>query len=195
MQKTPRLSVAAYAAVAVGVIVALAATLLLMGRVPWCECGVVKLWHGQVISPENSQHIADWYSPSHMIHGILFYAGLTFIARRVAFDMPVAARFIGAVAIESAWEIFENTSFVINRYREATIALDYFGDSVLNSVSDVLFMSLGFGLAARLPIWVTVALILGMEIFVGFFIRDNLALNVIMLLYPVEAIKTWQMGV
>lgn len=179
-----------FAVATVAVIAATAIVLLAMGRVPWCVCGDIKLWHGVVVSSENSQHIADWYSPSHIIHGILFYAALAWFAG----TRSLGFRLLCATLIEAAWEIAENTDAVINRYREATIALDYFGDSVLNSVSDILFMVLGFFLAARLPIWASVGFVLIAELVVGAIIRDNLTLNVIMLIYPLDVIKAWQMG-
>lgn len=184
-----------YAIITVGLIVLTAVILLAMGREPICKCGEIKFWTWDVNSSDNSQHIADWYVPSHIIHGMLFYALFWWMGRPFTggAGWPTGLRVVLAVGVEAAWEILENSSFIIDRYREATIALDYFGDSVLNSVFDLLWMLLGFWLAARLPVCVTIALILIMEIFVGAMIRDNLTLNVLMLVYPLDAVKEWQM--
>jgi hypothetical protein len=176
--------------ITLGIILVSAAYLLWIGREPWCKCGYVKLWHGQVVSSENSQHISDWYTPSHIIHGFLFFGVLWLVARRLAFGW----RLVIATLVECAWEIVENSDAVIERYRTVTISLDYFGDSVLNTVSDVLAMILGFWLASKLPVWATVALILVFEATTIWIIRDGLLLNILMLLYPLDWVANWQAG-
>jgi len=170
------------------------AILLAMGRTPICECGYVKLWHGQINDSGNSQHIADWYTPSHIIHGMIFYAfgWWMFVkqgwggANAFRWGLPLA------VLLEAAWEVLENTPMVINRFRSVTANWGYSGDSVLNSGADIVWMTFGFWLALRLPVKVTVALAVIGELVAGYVVRDNLTFNVIMLVYPIDAIAEWQ---
>lgn len=173
------------------VILALAAAILLaMGRHPICTCGTVDLWVNGRDSPKTSQMLADWYSLSHVVHGLLFYSGLWLVFRR----LPVMGRFLAALFIEAGWEVIENTPLVIDRYRETTAALGYAGDSVINSISDILMMCLGFLAARRLPLWTSIALMLVLEIVPLFVIRDNLALNIWNLLAPNAQVAAWQAG-
>ena len=177
-------------AAAVGVCIGAAAIELWMGRLPFGPDGRMGFWEGNIWSSEQSQRFADPYTLSHTIHGMLFYAILWLAARRA----PVRRRFIGALVLEGAWEILENSPIIINRYREATIALGYAGDSVFNSVSDVFVAGLGFLFAWRVRPWVTVTVILAMEVGTALWVRDNLTLNIVMLLHPIDAIKDWQMA-
>ncbi|WP_454748876.1 DUF2585 domain-containing protein [Ciceribacter selenitireducens] len=163
-------------------------TLALMGRIPICECGYVKLFEPGVNTAGNSQHISDWYTPSHIIHGFLFYWLAIVALPRASFG----ARLTLAVVVEAAWELLENSPIIIDRYRTATMAIGYQGDSILNSAMDTVAMVLGFLFAARAPVWLTVVLAIGFEVATAIVIRDNLTLNVLMLVWPVEAVKVWQ---
>lgn len=171
------------------IVVGAAALLLSMGRPPICTCGTVKLWEGAVNSAGNSQHIADWYSFSHIIHGFIFYALTWWLLRSwLRTDMRLAL----SVVIEAGWELLENSPFIIDRYRTATLAFGYTGNSVLNSMSDIAMMAAGFLFALKMPARVTVAVAIGFELMTLYTIRDNLTLNVLMLTWPIEAVKTWQ---
>jgi hypothetical protein len=169
-------------------IVAVVGILLAMGRPAICACGEVALWGA--VGPRQSQMLADWYSPSHIVHGFLFYAALHLIARR----WTVERRFLVALLVEASWEIAENTPAVIDRYREATIALGYSGDSILNNLSDIGMMALGFLAARKLPWWTSLLIVAVLEIVPLIVIRDNLTLNVWMLIAPNDAIRAWQAG-
>ena len=170
--------------------------LLAMGRTAICACGTVKLWHGVVQSSENSQHIADWYSFSHVIHGLLFYffAHLLWRHWRLFGGRPAAWALPIAVAFEAFWELLENSPLIIDRYRAVTVSFGYAGDSVVNSLADIGFMALGFWIARLLPVWASVALAIAFELFTLFMIRDNLTLNIVMLVWPLDAVRTWQAG-
>jgi len=175
---------------AVLIVIAAGAILLAMGRHPICTCGSVELWVNGRDSPKTSQMLADWYSFSHIVHGLLFYGLLWLVARR----WPVEWRFLTALVIEAAWEITENTPMVIDRYREATAALGYSGDSIINSLSDITMMAIGFLVARKLPAWAAIGLVLVLELIPLIVIRDNLTLNIWMLLWPSEGIANWQNG-
>jgi hypothetical protein len=173
-----------------GIVAAAALILLAMGRVPICKCGYVKLWHGVVMSGENSQHLADWYTPSHLLHGLIFYWALWLVLPKLAFGWRLAL----ATLVEAGWEVLENSSLVIERYRTVTMSLDYYGDSVVNSTADILVMVVGFFMARFVPVWVSLATIVGFEVLTAIEIRDGLFLNVVMLLWPIDAILDWQSG-
>lgn len=176
--------------IALLILAAAAAIELAMRRHPICTCGSIDLWVGSRDSSNTSQMLADWYSFSHIVHGLLFYATLWLVARR----WPVERRFLAAMLIEASWEVAENTPLVIDRYRATTAALGYSGDSVLNSMSDILMMALGFLIARRLPVWASIVLVIALEIVPLFAIRDNLTLNIWALLAPNAAVQAWQAG-
>ena len=180
----------AYAAVAAAIMGVAAVILLAMGRVPFYRNGPIRLWTSDAWGPENSQQLADPYTFTHIAHGVLLYLLLFLVARR----RSLGPRFVLAVALESGWEILENTNLVIDRYRAATMALGYYGDSVLNSMGDIAACALGFLLAARLPTRVTVALVITLEVVLTLVIRDSLLLNIVMLVHPIDAVRTWQLG-
>ena len=160
------------------------------GRKLWGVSGEPGIWSGQVLSAHNSQYLADPYTFTHITHGILIFAALWFLAR----NRSLADRALMALAFECTWEVIENTSFVIHRYRAQTLALNYYGDSVMNSMTDILACMLGFFIASKLPAWATVLVVLVMEIGLALWIHDGLLLNILMLIYPLQAIKRWQAG-
>jgi hypothetical protein len=176
------------AAVAVLVVGLSAALLLAMGRPPAYQHGPFRLWSADVRSDENSQQLADPYTLTHLTHGVLLFALVGLAGRR----LPIGTRVVAALALECGWEVFENTDAVIQRYRADTVSLGYYGDSVVNSMGDVLAAALGYAVAARLPVRLLVAGIVVVEGFLAAWIRDNLALNILMLLHPIEAIRRWQ---
>jgi hypothetical protein len=172
-------------------IIALQALLLLLfGQPPICTCGDIKIWEGVVLSPGNSQHLTDWYTFSHLIHGVIFFYALRYLFPRLS----VAWRFVFAVLIESAWEVIENTPMVINAYRQQALAQGYTGDSIINSLSDSVAMILGFLAAHKWSPWLVVGLALALELFTGYMIRDNLTLNIINLVHHFDFIASWQAG-
>ncbi|MBI2439975.1 MAG: DUF2585 family protein [Lentisphaerae bacterium] len=158
-------------------------------RIWWCACGQLKFFAGDIWSAHNSQHVFDPYSFTHVLHGLVFYGIIARLFPRVS----LAWRFCVAIGLEALWEVFENTQFIIQRYREATIGLGYEGDSIVNSLGDVLFCSIGFGLARCFGLRWSLVLFVATELALLFWVRDNLTLNILMLIYPLAAIKSWQM--
>lgn len=180
-------------AVAAAVVVAvMAAILAAMGRTWWCAAGDTDLWSSQVWSRHNSQHLVDPYSFTHVLHGLVFYALVWLVAGGRA---GTAARWWIGFAIEVAWEVLENTDALIERYRGTTVSLDYFGDSIVNSVGDVLAYVAGYWLAGVVPVLVSIATFVVVDVTLVVWIRDSLVLNVVMLLVPIEALREWQSGV
>lgn len=177
-----------------GLLLVTLGVLFAMDRPPICTCGTVELWHGVVQSSGNSQHVTDWYSPSHLTHGLIMYfcAWLLWRKWKLFGGRPSRWALPIAVMVEAAWEIVENTPMIIDRYREVTISWGYAGDSIVNSMADIGWMIIGFLLAMRIPAWASVALAAGFELLTLWVIRDNLTLNVVMLFWPVEAIRQWQ---
>jgi hypothetical protein len=169
---------------------AMAAVLFAMGRVPWCTLGDWSPVSFDTWSPHNSQHLLDAYSFSHFQHGLAFFAALVLLGR----ERWQGARFVVAAAIEAAWEVLENTPLIIDKYRENTVSLEYYGDSVANSLSDLACCLLGYVVARRLPWWGTLLLFVVIELAMVAAIRDSLLLNVLMLVYPLDAVKAWQAG-
>jgi Protein of unknown function (DUF2585) len=161
-----------------------------MGRTPFYKNGPVRLWSGDITSDQNSQQILDPYSFTHVIHGAAFYGLTRLVPATRAFGPAV----IAIVTLETAWEVYENTNQVINRYRAETVSLGYYGDSMLNSFCDIVACLIGLGLAWRRRWWVTLSWVVVVEVTLALWIRDNLTLNVIMLIHPIQAIKAWQMG-
>jgi hypothetical protein len=174
----------------VGIMVVQAFVLHLLGRVWICSCGTIRFWVGDIWSSELSQQLFDWYTPSHVVHGIVFYGLLRLVLPRA----PVVVRLVIAVAIEASWEIAENSPFVIEAYRQQALAAGYTGDSILNSLSDTLAMMTGFALAHWLPWKATVALVLVLEIAVAALVRDNLTLNILNFVHRFPAVDAWQKG-
>jgi hypothetical protein len=174
-------------------IIAVALSLLwVMGRPLICTCGYVKVWHGVTASSENSQHLTDWYTFTHVNHGLLFYSVFWFVCRLLKKPFRFFPMLTLAVFLESAWEVIENSNFIIDRYRQATIALDYYGDSIVNSGFDILAMMAGFLIAHFAPVLLSVTLVVLIESLLALLIHDNLLLNIIMLIYPLDTIRIWQ---
>jgi hypothetical protein len=172
-------------------ILVLSLVLLSMGRESWCDCGNIKIWYGLARGPELSQQLFDWYSFTHVVHGILLYAIVALIGRK----MPKDLRFLVALCAETSWEILENTSLIIERYRLGAVSFHYYGDSVINSIGDLLAAVFGYLAAGALPVWCSVAIVLGLEGMLAYAIRDNLTLNLLMLIRPIEAVKKWQSAI
>lgn len=183
---------ALWAGVSVAIMAGFAAILLAMGRDAICPCGFVELWHGGANDSGTSQHVADWYTPSHIIHGFIFYCAAWAIGRWRGAPLGLGPALALAILVEGGWELLENSPVIIARYRETTASDLYAGDSVLNSMADISAMVVGFLIARVAPVWSVVAAAIGMELLTLWLIRDNLTLNVLMILWPLDAVKDWQ---
>ncbi len=190
VSRFPRSSSYIYILAVIAILAFTALVELRMGRPPFCKCGIIRPWSGEIWSNQNSQQFADPYTFTHILHGALIYALVWLIGRK---RLPVGGRFVEAVVLECGWELLENTDFIIRRYRDVTISLDYFGDSVFNSIGDICAMMTGYWVASQLPVRITIAGGLLLDLFLLFWFRDSLAINILMLIYPIEGIKNWQM--
>ncbi len=174
------------------ILIVMAAIEHFQGRLTYCACGYIKVWHGIVNDSGDSQHLFDWYSFTHVLHGVLFYFGLWLIDRKK--KLTLTTKFLIAIGLAAGWEILENSSYIIDRYRTATFSLNYYGDTVINSVGDVISAAIGFFITSRVRWWMSLILFIAIETMLALVIRDNLTINIIMLIHPIEAIKTWQQG-
>lgn len=172
------------------IVVAAMVFLQMQGRVWWCQAGDLSPWAWNIWSTHNSQHLLDPYSFTHMLHGVIEFWLIGLVFKR----MPLAWRLVLAVGVEGAWEVAENSSYIINRYREETISLDYFGDSIINSISDIAFCAGGFIIAYWLRFWRSLMLFAVTETVLIFTIKDSLLINILMLIYPLDSVKAWQMS-
>lgn len=193
-----KITVPTYVLIFIGIVLAQIFILYGMGREWICTCGFIKFWEGDVMSASNSQQIADWYTFSHIIHGFVFYGFFIWISKKVfqkVGGLPLGLMFIGAVFLETSWEVLENSTWIVEYYRNNTVSLGYIGDSILNSVFDVVWMAIGFVMARKMPIWSIILIAIGFEIMTGYFVRDGLLLNILMFIYPSEAVKAWQVAI
>lgn len=190
LKRFEQTSVGVCVLVAVALLAIQAAGLLALGLPLICTCGTMDFWHGNPSGPETSQHLTDWYTFTHVVHGFGFYLLLWLLFPRASFGV----RLLLAIGLEAGWELVENTPFVMERYRQSALARGYFGDSVVNSIFDTVATVIGFVLARILPVWASIAVVAGLELFLGLMIRDNFTLNVIQLIYPSDALSKWQAG-
>jgi hypothetical protein len=177
--------------IGLGILAITAGLLYAAGRSPICPCGTVKLFDFVPKAAEDSQHIFDWYTFSHILHGLIFYFFIWLIGRG---RVPFLVGILIALVLESGWELFENSQYIINRYQSQSISEHYNGDSILNAIGDILTMAAGFFLASLLPVLASIALLIGIEVWMAWMIRDNLTLNIISLTHPIPAITEWQEG-